>query len=141
MITSGCLNANGCDFCEDRLQSLFNYTRYIYDYQWLSKSNLLSVRELSPPPPPDCIPWMYNILHGPYSLGSWVRGGPYSLREYGPPDRKLGRTVYPMTPVIHLWSTKTPVRKMASELSVSSSCLYSWSFYIWLMITYIILCK
>ena len=31
-------------------------------------------------------------------LGSWVRGGPYSLREYGPPDRKLGRTVYPMTP-------------------------------------------
>ena len=25
-------------------------------------------------------------------------GGPYSLREYGPPDRKLGRTVYPMTP-------------------------------------------
>ena len=41
---------------------------------------------------------MYNILHGPYSLGSWVRGGPYSLREYGPPDRKLGRTVYPMTP-------------------------------------------
>ena len=40
-----------------------------------------------------------NILHGPCSLGSWVRGGPYSLREYGPPDRKLGRTVYPMTPV------------------------------------------
>ena len=35
---------------------------------------------------------------GPYSLGSWVRGGPYSLREYSPPDRKLGRTVYPMTP-------------------------------------------
>ena len=30
--------------------------------QWLSKSNLHSVRELSPPPPPDCIPWMYNIL-------------------------------------------------------------------------------
>ena len=27
-------------------------------------------------------------------------GGPYSLREYGPPDRKLGRTVYPMTPVL-----------------------------------------
>ena len=24
--------------------------------------------------------------------------GPYSLREYGPPDWKLGRTVYPMTP-------------------------------------------
>ena len=50
---------------------------------------------------PDCIPWMYNILHGPYSLGSWVRGGPYSLREYGPPDRKLGRTAYPMTPAEH----------------------------------------
>ena len=81
---------------------------------------------------------MYNILDGPYSLGSWVRGGtvfpkgirsagpkigpdripydtgpifgpgggggvrggPYSLREYGPPDRKLGRTVYPMTPAV-----------------------------------------
>ena len=25
-------------------------------------------------------------------------GGPYSLREYGPLDRKLGQTVYPMTP-------------------------------------------
>ena len=46
---------------------------------------------------------MYNILDGPYSLGSWVRGGPYSLREYGPPDRKLGRTVYPMTPAITLF--------------------------------------
>ena len=32
-------------------------------------------------------------------------GGPYSLREYGPPDRKLGRTVYPMTPD-HFWQPK-----------------------------------
>ena len=52
----------------------------------------------SAPPPPDCIPWMYNILDGPYSLGIWVRGGPYSLRVYGPPGRTLPRTVYPMTP-------------------------------------------
>ena len=34
----------------------------------------------------------------PRELGPGGGGGPYSLREYGPPDRKLGRTVYPMTP-------------------------------------------
>ncbi len=49
-------------------------------------------------PLPDRVPWMYKILDGPYTLGSWVRGGPYSLREYGPPDRILPRTVMPMTP-------------------------------------------
>ena len=55
---------------------------------------------------------MYNILHGPYSLGSWVRGGPYSLREYGPPDRKLGRTVYPMPPA---------ARAIANSLTVATT--------------------
>ena len=29
-------------------------------------------------------------------------GGGGDRREYGPPDRKLGRTVYPMTPVVRL---------------------------------------
>ena len=31
-------------------------------------------------------------------------GGPYSLRVYGPPDRTLPRTVYPMTPAVSLVS-------------------------------------
>ena len=69
------------------------YTRYKLGRQ--IKSNLHSIRELSPPPPPDCIPWMYNVLDGPYSLGSWVRGGggtvfPKGIRSAGPkigPDR------------------------------------------------------
>ena len=38
----------------------------------------------------------------PRELGPGGGGGPYSLREYGPLDRKLGRTVYPMTPAIPL---------------------------------------
>ena len=68
-----------------------NHTRY--NYQWLSKSNLNSVRELSQSPPPDCIPRMYNILDRSYSLGSWVRGGtefPKGILSPGPkiaPDR------------------------------------------------------
>ena len=40
------------------------------------------------------------FLKGPCSLGCWVRGGQYSLRVYGPPDRTLPRTVYSMTPVL-----------------------------------------
>ena len=62
--------------------------RYTCGTLFQSKSKLNSVRELSPPPPPDCIPWMYNILDGPYSLGIWVRGGgtvfPNGIRSPGP---------------------------------------------------------
>ena len=39
-------------------------------------------------------------------------GGPYSLREYGPPDPKSGRTIYPMTP------EPPKEKRIARELSV-----------------------
>ena len=50
------------------------------------------IRELSPPPPPG--PYSLDI-DGPYSLGSWVRGGGGGDRiPYGPPDRNAYDTGY-----------------------------------------------